>query len=357
MKAILLLFAVTLAASLAGCGGSGDDGESPADASRAVPSASGGRPPASWRPFADDSPWNQRIPAHPRIDRRSKQFVNRLLADDRVEPLRVGIADTPLDFSHAIYFAKDSDPLYRIRGGSKIDPYRIDGERVRMPDGARPAAGADHHLAVVYDGEHWGCYNARVQREPRVITCEAGRKVPIDGVGLHAADTAARFPSLAGRIRYQELAAAKIRHALFAASSRIAYTWVYPAEKSDGGNNPQQGYPPMGSRFQLDPAYMTNARLATYPPWKRAVLRAIRDYGFYLGDSTDRGLKVFPIESGTSYTSLGRPDPWVRYAKAHDIPSTFDEIVDRTVYEFDLEDGVDWSRLRAIHPCLASKDC
>ena len=113
----------------------------------------------------------------------------------------------------------------------------------------------------------------------------------------------------------------------------------------------------MGSRFQLDPRYMTNERLATYPPWKRAVLRAIRDYGFYLGDSTDRPLKVFPIESGTSYTSFGLPDPWVRYARAHDVPSSFDTRIDRTVYRFDLESGVDWRRLRVVHPCVAAKDC
>jgi hypothetical protein len=113
----------------------------------------------------------------------------------------------------------------------------------------------------------------------------------------------------------------------------------------------------MGARFQLDPSYMTDARLATFPVWKRAVLRAIRDYGFYLGDSTDRGLKVFPIESGTSYTSLGLPDPWVRYAKAHRLPSSFDRRIDRNVYEFDLESGVDWHRLRAIAPCVTSNDC
>ena len=148
-----------------------------------------------------------------------------------------------------------------------------------------------------------------------MLHCDSGRRIPIDGVGLHAADTSSRFPSLGGRIRYQELAAGRIDHALFAASSRVAYTWVYPAEKSDGRWEPGEGYPPMGTRFQLDPAYMTDERLATYPPWKRAILRAIRDYGFYLGDSTNKSLKVFPIESGTGYTSFGLADPWVTYAK------------------------------------------
>jgi hypothetical protein len=314
-------------------------------------------PPASWRPFAGDSPWNQRIPRNPRIEPNSTQLVNRLLEAGEVQPQRVGTADTATDFAHAVYFADRSDPIYTVRGGSRLEPYRIDGERVRLPDGARPAAGADQHLAVVYNGEHWGCYHTRVDQEAREIRCDAGRKVPIDGVGLHAAETFARFPSLAGRIRYREIVAGRIRHSLFAASSQIAYTWVYPAEKSDGDQDPNAGYPPMGSRFQLDPLYMTDERLATYQSWKRAVLRAIRDYGFYLGDSTNRTLKVFPIESGTGYTSLGRPDPWVRYARAHDIPSSFDSGIDREVYTFDLADGVDWRRLRVIDSCLAAKDC
>ena len=314
-------------------------------------------PPASWRPFAADSPWNQRIPAHPTIDPRSARYVNRLLDAGPVAPLRVGTADTKSDFAHAIYFANDSDPLYTFRGGSRTQPYKIDGERVRLPARARPAAGADHHLAVVYHGNHWGCFDARIDRAAHTIQCAAGRKVPLHGVGLHAADTSARFPSLAGRIRYQEIAAGQVNHAVFAASSQIAYTWVYPAGKSDGAKNPRLGYPPMGSRFQLDPAYMTDKLLATYPPWKRAILRAIRDYGFYLGDSTGRTLKVFPIESGTSYTSFGLPDPWVRYARAQKIPSSVDPSIGRTVYDFDLAAGVDWHRLRAIAPCLASKDC
>jgi hypothetical protein len=342
--------AIVLVAALAGCSSSNNSTAADFHSPDKLP-------PASWRPFTADSPWNRRIPANPRIDPRSARYVKRLLGAGPVTPLRVGDADTRRDFAHAIYFADDSDPLYAIRGGSRIEPYRIDGEHVRLPAGARPAAGPDHHLAIVYHQNHWGCFDARVDRAARTIHCAAGRKVPLYGVGLHAADTAARFPSLAGRIRYQEIAAGRIDHAIFAASSQIAYTWVYPAGKSDGQKNARLGYPPMGTRFQLDPAYMTDKRLATYPPWKRAVLRAIRDYGFFLGDSTGKALKVFPIESGTDYTSFGLPDPWVRYARSHGIRGRLERATHREVYDFDMQSGVDWHRLRAIAPCVASKDC
>jgi hypothetical protein len=315
-------------------------------------------PPASWRPFADSSPWNQRIPADARVDPRSDEIVRRLLEAGPPNEQRLGTAGTDSDFTHAVYFANESDPLYRVQGGSDHERYGIDGRRVRLPDGAEPSSGDDHHLAVVYDGEHWGCYGTDVDHERRIIRCESGRRVPIDGDGLHAAETAARFPSLAGRIRFQELDAGRIRHALFATSSQIASTHVFPAEKSDGERDAAQGYPPMGTRFQLDPDYMTEERLKSdYPPWKRALLRAVRDYGFYLGDSTASPLKLVPIESGTSYTSLGLDDPWQEYGKRHDLPIVLDSSTDERVYAFQPETGIDWTRLRVIEPCVTERTC
>jgi hypothetical protein len=314
-------------------------------------------PPASWRPFADDSPWNAPVPEQPQLHANSSLIVQRLLEAGTVAPLQVGDADTEKDFEHPVYFADRSDPLYTVSGGSDDERYGIDGKRVRLPDGAKPAAGTDGHLAVVYEGEHWGCYQAVVNRRARSIHCDDGRRVPIDGAGIHAAETSARFPSLGGRVRYQELAAGRIEHALFATSSQIAFDAVYPADKSDGDEDPREGYPPMGTRFQLDPAYMTDERLATYLPWKRALLRAIRDYGFYLGDTTSRPLNVFPIESGTSYTSFGIPDPWVRYAKRNELPSSFHDEIQRELYRFDVADSVDWTQLRVIDPCVSAGDC
>lgn len=353
-----------------GCGGdssgTASDSSPAPDNGRALPAPApaGGPfhspdrlPPATWRPFASDSPWNQRIPARPKIDPDSSRMVERLSESGPVSPFYAGTAGTASDFEHAVYFADRSDLLYTVRCGSVHGEYAVEGKRVRLPRGAQPAAGADHHLAVVYGGMHWGFYDASVERDARVIHCGAGRKVPIDGVGLHAAETAARFPSLAGLIRYQEVVAGRIDHALFAASSQIAYSWVYPAEKSDGTQSASEGYPPMGSRLQLDPAYMTDERLTRYPPWKRPVLRAIRDYGFYLGDSTGASLKLLPFESGTSYTSFGLPDPWVRYAENNRLPESNHPRIDKPVYEYDLEKDVDWSKLRVIDSCHASKDC
>src|SRR6266576_2543156 len=37
-------------------------------------------PPACWRPYGDSSPFNQRLPAHPRLISNSRHVVERLTA-------------------------------------------------------------------------------------------------------------------------------------------------------------------------------------------------------------------------------------------------------------------------------------
>jgi hypothetical protein len=314
-------------------------------------------PPACWRPFAPSSPFNQAIPADPTVDPRSDQMVSRLLAAGSPNDGRAGIADTSTDYYKTIYFGRYFDPQFTIRGGSTTDPYDVDGLTLRMPIEARPAGGSDHHLTVVYSGYEWGFWDARVNLVNRTITVGAGRKVPIHGDGLSAAGTSARFANMAGRIRIQELREGEINHALFMSSNSIASSYVYPAQKSDGNNDAASGYPPMGTRFQLA---MTDAEINALdvPGWKKTVLRALKNYGGYLGDSTSSPWAAMSFESASDYTSFGLLDPFVTFAATHDVPSYFDFSIGRRVYTFNLGSGVDWSRyLRVIDPCVTERTC
>jgi hypothetical protein len=314
-------------------------------------------PPACWRPFNNTSPFNQLIPANAKVDPRSAVMVSRILAAGQVNDGRAGIADTSTDFYKTIYFARFDDPVFTIEGGSTVAPYEVDGERVRMPIEARPAGGSDRHLTIVYNGYEYGFWDAHVNLLTRTIRISAGRKIPLHGDGLSAAGTAARFGNLAGRIRMQELRAGVINHALFMASNSIASSYVYPAQKSDGNNDAGAGYPPMGTRFQLA---MTDAQIDALdvPPWKRAVLRALKNYGGYMGDSTSAAWTALSFESGSDYTSFGFIDPFAVYAKTHGLPSYYDSSIGRTVYRFDLHSDVDWARyLRVIDPCVAERTC
>jgi len=153
-------------------------------------------------------------------------------------------------------------------------------------------------------------------------------------------------------MRAQEMERGVINHALVAGSSKIASNYVFPGTSSDGGHSEADGYPPMGTRFQLDPNYMTKERLATYPVWEQPILRALRDYGMYLGDSGGAASFSLAIESGTTYTAFGLEDEMVKYVRRIGVPQNGDGI-----YYLDL-DNVDWaSHLRAIAPCVSERNC
>ena len=89
------------------------------------------------------------------------------------------------------------------------------------------------------------------------------------------------------------------------------------------------------------------------------MLRAIRDYGLYFGDT---GGGWISFESGTTYTSFGASDPLVNYAADHisepssDISSWLSSD-GHTDYAMQLVKGVDWSHLQVVDPCVIARSC
>ena len=312
-----------------------------------------GYPVGCWRPYSDDSPFNQRIPDNARLDPRSAEMVQRLTDAGEPTARRAGIADTSSDFYKPVYWARNTDPLVRLNSTGSAP--MIDGDLIHVPVGARPAGGSDHHMTIVQpDGWEYDLWRAQAVTNG-VLSFNAGRKIRIDGDGLNSAATASRFGNLAGRIRAQEMEVGQINHAFFMASSETARTAVYPADKSDGNNDPAAGYPPMGARFQLQ---ITDAELSRFPPWKQTVLRAFRDYGGYLGDTTESPWTYAALESGSGYTSFGLEDRMVTFARQAMQEGQGGISYSGGVYYFDVASGVDWaSRLRVIDPCVSARSC
>jgi hypothetical protein len=210
----------------------------------------------------------------------------------------------------------------------------------------------------VIDPDHYWEYDLyKVRSKPRnggVLEMRFGGRTEIAGpraTGLGSNATAAHFGLLAGQIRPDELAAGRIRHALFVRVDCDSGRAVYPAEGVGAPCDDTTNAPDEGARFQLA---LSDAQIEALdaPPWKETILRAMARYGFFVGDTGGSPWDVV-LESGSTYTSFGRRDPWVVIARAARAERSSDGR-----YYLDLGSGVDWQRdLRLIDPCVSSRTC
>jgi hypothetical protein len=313
-------------------------------------------PGACWRPYGPRSPFNQPLPARPRLAPRSAAIVHRLLGFGALQHLTIGTAGTPDDFGHPVYFNRRVNPRYTLSCEGRYGRCPLHGRRIRIPPRARPAAGSDAHLAVIDQrtGVEYDLYEV-TSKPPRggLVRFTFGGSTSIRGSGLGAEATAAGFGLLAGTIRAAELERGEIRHALFMTVLCDNGQAVPPADGvgrpcSDIGQ-PNEDAPAMGTRFQLAMSPGEIERLPL-PRFKRAILHAMARYGMFVGDTggSSWGLQ---LESGATYTSFGRADPLVTFARRARLP----RYEGRHVLK--LRNAVDWRRLRVIDPCVSRSRC
>lgn len=134
---------------------------------------------------------------------------------------------------------------------------------------------------------------------------------------------AAGLPILPGLVRYDEIAAGEIRHALrFTAEETAGYIWPARHQTSD----PQDGLPPMGARFRLKADY----DIAGFPPEMQVILQAMKTYGIVLADN------------GSNWYVSGAPDEQWDNDMLHllDVLAGDDfEAVDTSLLMVDLNSG------------------
>ena len=76
------------------------------------------------------------------------------------------------------------------------------------------------------------------------------------------------------------------------------------------------------------------------PAWQKTILRAMARYGLYVGDTGGGGWGI-QFESGSSFTSFGQPDPWVRLRGRRGAKWTDPNTAGVRVWDFG--GAVDWS--------------
>jgi hypothetical protein len=93
--------------------------------------------------------------------------------------------------------------------------------------------------------------------------------------------TASGLPIFPGLVRYDEVAAGEIRHALTFTAGTAARTFVHPG--THPGSSPDPDAPPMATRLRLEATY----DLSPAKGMSRVILVALQKYGMFLVDEAE----------------------------------------------------------------------
>ncbi len=142
--------------------------------------------------------------------------------------------------------------------------------------------------------------------------------------GWTSAD-AAGLPILPGLVRYDEVAAGEIRHAIRFTAPQTRNTYIWPA-RHEASSLTATKYPPMGQRFRLKSTF----DISSFSPDVQEILTALKKYGMILADN------------GSSWYLSGVPDERWNNDDLHEfsqIPGSAFEAVDVSSLMVDPNSG------------------
>lgn len=277
------------------------------------------------------APWsfiNERVPSAARADPDSKLMVERALV---AHADRANLAKSDR-WGGALAYANPQTRRYSVaclRYGCDVDPPPFP-----IPSYARPELGSDAHLTVLdpQSGNELDMWEAERRQDG---SWAAGTRVVmpfVDGWGaacepgsrcLSAVASGFAFP--AGMIRPEEIAQGHIDHALVLMAPLVRKDFAACPATWTGGRSTDPGSLPEGARIQLDPGYDIAA--SGLPRWKRVIMRALKQYGAYVGDTG--GSLAIRAESNL----LRGYDAWARAGIAG---------------EYAMLDDLPWGRMRVL---------
>lgn len=268
----------------------------------------------SWRPFSDDSPWNQPIAASAASDRNSPAMIADFASRGA---FFINIADwsVPVYFVDAAHTPKhdvgDSRPGIYGAGFGFPRQIPIPADAVASPPFIPES---DNHLCIVDRRQHleWGMWLAQKDSAGRWFT-GLGAVTDLSGTGVappwfasarefdsHRA-RASGFPLIAGLMLLEEFRAGRINHALVFAYDHCRTELFVPPASTAQANTQDAIHArgiPMGGRLQLDPAW--DVEHSALSPSGKIVARALQEYGAFCGDYA--GANVLYAENSPAAT-------------------------------------------------------
>ncbi|MDX1501244.1 MAG: hypothetical protein R3325_02695 [Thermoanaerobaculia bacterium] len=239
--------------------------------------------------FPSDNVWNTRVDHLP-VAAGSAAWVETIGAAGPLHPdfgsgewppgsgAPIGIPFTTVPATQpkvpvSFLYAEESDP----------GPYPIPPD---APIEGGPAATGDRHVLVVETGSCalFEMFDAHPESAGASWSAGSGARFDLGSHDLRpetwtSAD-AAGLPILPGLVRYEEVEAGVIEHALRFTAPQTRRAYVWPARhyaSSLAGDE----YPPMGQRFRLRGDF----DLGGFTPRVRVILEALQRYGMMLADN------------------------------------------------------------------------
>jgi len=237
------------------------------------------------RVFADNNVWNLPVDTLP-VDSNSADYIETIGATSGVHPdfgsglwdggpigiPYVEVPGTQAAVPVVFEYADESDP----------GPYPIP---VTAPIEGGSQSTGDRHVLVLDTGHCtlYELYRAYRQADDS-WHAGSGAVFNLTSNALRPATwtsaDAAGLPILPGLVRYSEVAAGSIDHALRFTAPATRNAFIWPA-RHDASELTALAYPPMGQRFRLKAGF----NIAGFPPQVQVILRALKKYGMILADN------------------------------------------------------------------------
>jgi len=308
----------------------------PGDVYLPVITKPGDPPPqiASCNIFPDDNIWNTPIdnaPLHP----NSTNYINTIGANRGLHAdFGSGVwppgSDSPIGIPYVVVGSNQPEIAVSFDYADESDP----GPYPIPPDapieGGSTTNEGDRHVLVL-EKDNCILYELFAATKLPDNSWEAGSGAIFDlnshdlrPDGWTSAD-AAGLPILPGLIRYDEVAAGEINHAIRFTAPQTQRAYVWPARhfaSSQTGTN----YPPMGIRLRLK----ENIDISGYPTEMQVILQAMKTYGLILADN------------GSAWYISGVPDERWDNDMLHDIDDVIGsnfEVVDVSGWMIDSDSG------------------
>lgn len=279
MIRLAFALAVTGALLVGGTSASGQPAPLPDRTASRVPIAG-----TTCRVFPKDNFWNTDVRSLP-VDPRSGQWLAHMSTGRNLHPdFGPSYGDGP-DYGIPVTVVG----RHHRRVAVRFD-YSDESDHVRYPlgrdtkiEGGRNSAGDKHAIVVrTYRCRMYETWNTRVRnghwRAGSGATWSLGSN-RLRPDGWTSAD-AAGLPILPGLLRWNEVKAGRVTHAIRFTTDITSRHHLWPA-RHDAGSTNSWAYPPMGARFRMKASFDASS----FGPRARVVIAAMKTYGLVLADN------------------------------------------------------------------------